>query len=334
MKLIQISEYPLGTEGGISRVGRKYAALFEQSGWTVEDICARDFPARGEIGGKRLVRRTLIEQYHAANPADLFILHGMATFFVMQNLALLRGRGCRLVLQPYYHPFEHNRNPWFGRLFFYSYTKRLLRGVDCLCLSAREADFFARYRANPIRVACGHDIDGEAGHPPGKYVLFVGRTDDNKGWRHVAAAFPDFEVRAVVDRPAEGGKNVIFLQGVSSHELRALYRNALCTVVPSRYESFSMAALESLACGTPVVVSSGVQLAPEIPAQCREDVVFGDVPALRAAVCRWASMSAAQYEEVSGDAVVWASRYRWEEVLKPVLALANRIKLSAQKSCP
>jgi len=48
---------------------------------------------------------------------------------------------------------------------------------------------------------------------------------------------------------------VEFLGPKSQAELPDLYRAADVCAVPSRYESFGMAALESLACGTPVVAS-------------------------------------------------------------------------------
>jgi D-inositol-3-phosphate glycosyltransferase len=48
---------------------------------------------------------------------------------------------------------------------------------------------------------------------------------------------------------------VEFLGPKSQTELPELYRAADVCAVPSRYESFGMAALESLACGTPVVAS-------------------------------------------------------------------------------
>jgi hypothetical protein len=58
---------------------------------------------------------------------------------------------------------------------------------------------------------------------------------------------------APVDYPFSS-KNVLNLGFISSPELMAsLYRNAQCTLILSKVESFSMPTAESLCCGTPVV---------------------------------------------------------------------------------
>lgn len=56
---------------------------------------------------------------------------------------------------------------------------------------------------------------------------------------------------------------VTFIDSVPLHELIALYRRATLTVVPSSLEGFSKPALESMACGTPVV-GSAVGAIPEL----------------------------------------------------------------------
>ncbi|MGZ4932195.1 MAG: glycosyltransferase family 4 protein [Halobacteriota archaeon] len=56
---------------------------------------------------------------------------------------------------------------------------------------------------------------------------------------------------------------VTFINSVSLHELVALYQRATLTVVPSSLEGFSKPALESMACGTPVV-GSAVGAIPEL----------------------------------------------------------------------
>ena len=50
--------------------------------------------------------------------------------------------------------------------------------------------------------------------------------------------------------------SVDFLGSVDQSKLPSFYNAADVTVVPSYYESFSLVALESLACGTPVITTN------------------------------------------------------------------------------
>lgn len=49
---------------------------------------------------------------------------------------------------------------------------------------------------------------------------------------------------------------VVFFGSVEREKLPAFYRASDCVVVPSESESFSLVALESMACGTPVIISA------------------------------------------------------------------------------
>jgi glycosyltransferase involved in cell wall biosynthesis len=56
---------------------------------------------------------------------------------------------------------------------------------------------------------------------------------------------------------------VKFVDSVSQYDLIALYQRAMVTVVPSLIEGFSKPALESMACGTPVI-GTAVGAIPEL----------------------------------------------------------------------
>src|ERR1700681_3313865 len=79
----------------------------------------------------------------------------------------------------------------------------------------------------------------------------------------------------VIGRPQEGGRvartierlglapAVRCVSGISDDELACLYAEAEVAVVPSLYEGFSLPAIEAMACGVPLVATTGGAL-PEV----------------------------------------------------------------------
>ncbi len=111
-------------------------------------------------------------------------------------------------------------------------------------------------------------------HPEQPVLLFVGRLDPFKGpdvFLRSAALMqqsaqlllvggaltgdPDLEKLRQLACDLQIQQRVSFLGARSQEELPLIYSAAAVTVVPSYHESFSLAAVESLACGTPVVAT-------------------------------------------------------------------------------
>jgi glycosyltransferase involved in cell wall biosynthesis len=75
---------------------------------------------------------------------------------------------------------------------------------------------------------------------------------------------------------------VEFVSGISDERVVELYAEAELAVIPSLYEGFSLPAIEAMACGTPLVTTTGGAL-PEVvgPAgECAMTVPAGDADAL------------------------------------------------------
>ena len=105
-------------------------------------------------------------------------------------------------------------------------------------------------------------------------VLFVGRHVKHKGVRLLpeilAAArvsLPSLRMTVVSDGPERSAveaevkrlglsKDVLFTGSVSDDELRKLFGQASCTVVPSYREGYGIVVAESVSAGTPVVVAN------------------------------------------------------------------------------
>jgi D-inositol-3-phosphate glycosyltransferase len=168
--------------------------------------------------------------------------------------------------------------------------ERVIAGADRV-IAATEHERRALvelYRARRDRVAvipCGVDLDRFAPGDrdaararlglAGDVLLFVGRMDPIKGIDVLLGAAALLKERPSLSVVLVGGSGaepemrrtrelaarlgidhlVQFRGAVPQRELAEYYRAATLTVVPSRYESFGLVPLESLACGTPVVGS-------------------------------------------------------------------------------
>ena len=131
--------------------------------------------------------------------------------------------------------------------------------------------------ANPIDVAPFHQSKTQA--EDGKEILFVGRLEKRKGLDALVKAVPKvlkvvpdahfrFVGRDGVDEQGTSwrqriedaalpyGVNCVQFTHVPRVEMPKIYQSASVSVFPSTWENFPYVVLESMACGTPVIVSS------------------------------------------------------------------------------
>ena len=161
----------------------------------------------------------------------------------------------------------------------------------------------------------------------------------------------------VIGRPTEGGRvartidrlglshAVHCVSGISDDELAGMYAEAQVAVVPSLYEGFSLPAIEAMACGVPLVATTGGAL-PEVVGDDGETALLvtperprglgrGHPPHPRrrraggAAGRGWASTRARAFH-VGGDGRGTAEQYR---VVARRRAATARVGAGADRSC-
>lgn len=264
----------------------------------------------------RSVRRSLAGRVGAF---DVVHVHDVWRPISRAALAAADAAGVRFVLLPngMLDPWSLRQKAWKKRPLLALGLRRLLNRAAFIHVGNADEERgvrLARITAPAVTVPNGVD-PAEFDPPPvprpeltglgdKPYVLFLGRLHYKKGLDHLAAAFtllaakrPD--VHLVVAGPDEGAaesfRNAIGSAGLSDRvrllgpvfgdDRYALMAGAAAFCLPSRQEGFSIAILEALACGCPVVISDACHF-PEVATAGAGEVVPLSADAVAAALLR------------------------------------------------
>jgi glycosyltransferase involved in cell wall biosynthesis len=171
------------------------------------------------------------------------------------------------------------------------------------------------------------------GHP---YVLMLGRLHPKKGmellvdvflqfashpeskdWRLVIAGDGDAEYVANFKQlvHSRGGDDKILLSGwLGGVRKAAALRGAALLALPSRQENFGLVVAESLACGTPVLVSDQVNLADQITAANAGWVVPLERARLFEALCEALGNTDERVRRGAAGRELARARFKWDVV--------------------
>src|ERR687898_1432628 len=176
-------------------------------------------------------------------------------------------------------------------------------------------DIVADHRVDPSRMAIvpvGVDVElfrplPDVAPVPGRLITTASADVTMKGLSYLLEALAKIRTErdnahlVVIGKRKPGGRSdatvrrlglnghVTFVTGVPDERIIELYSEAQLAVVPSLYEGFSLPAIEAMACGTPLVATSGGAL-PEVVGRDGETALVvppGDSEALTAKL-RWA----------------------------------------------
>ena len=136
------------------------------------------------------------------------------------------------------------------------------------------------------------------------------RREEGRAETLVLAGRPGAAARALEARARAAGAPVVIAGFVPDPELPALMSGAACLVSASRYEGFGLPALESIACGTPVV-SFDAGAVPEVAGPGCLVVAGGDTGELMRAAGRICDDPALR-ARLSEEGRRHARRFSWE----------------------
>lgn len=182
------------------------------------------------------------------------------------------------------------------------------------------------------------------------FVLFLSRLHYKKGLDHLAEAFrliaADMpSVQLVVAGPDDGARadfetrmatcgltaRVHIVGPLYGREKLAAFVDADCFCLPSRQEGFSIAILEALACGTPVVISENCHF-PEVGAAGAGRVVPLDPPAIAVAIREVLNDEPLRKQMAASGRALIERRYTWQRVAAMCIdlyAAVSRKRLAA-----
>jgi D-inositol-3-phosphate glycosyltransferase len=122
------------------------------------------------------------------------------------------------------------------------------------------------------------------------------------------------------------GDLVLFLGAKDQDNLQFYYNAAEAVVVPSHYESFGMAALEAMACGTPVIASDVGGLSYLVQdGETGFHVPNGDHVALASTLARLLQDQALR-RQLGEQATRWAQNYSWTWIGEQLIDVYRQVQ--------
>lgn len=180
-------------------------------------------------------------------------------------------------------------------------------------------------------------------------LAFVGRMDPLKGLANLLNAVsglgerekfhllviggdgprePEFRHMLDMINELRIGDRVIPIGSVPHQDMYLYYNAADYCVIPSYYESFSLVALESLACGTPVI-STDVGEVRDMAALCPGSRILSDNSEATLAAHIEAALQSAKCDSTRNISAL-TGRYGWDIVAERVISEYNHVKSAAE----
>lgn len=265
MKILIIRDEIMSYNGGIKRHCDELRLLINQYR-DVEVLPIENIPCKYIKSIRKFKYNTKeLKQYIDNSNCDVVHVHGFMSVGAVQAINVAYNLKKKIVYSPHFHPFKYLQNPLIGRFFFKCCIQPILYKIDTIVtINSEDTHFFNKYHRNVVRIPHWNSSSNNAKEkkifPKRKNtILFVGRNEENKGLEHLYQLPPQYEVHCVTKGPLLR-KDFILHEAIDDQDLNKLYGLASVVVVPSRYEAFSLVALEALNHYTPIVISDRVRI--------------------------------------------------------------------------
>ncbi len=309
-------------------------------------------PSRWELlfagEAERLISRLLAD-------SDCLHLHGVWERMLHRAAAAARKAGVAYCFRPcgMLNPWSFAQKRWKKRLVLTLAARKALNGAHFLhCLNAEEAAFVDRLGFKPRSLIFPNGVffeEIEPLPPPGtftstrpgligrRFVLFLGRLHYVKGleylaeaWAQCAASVPDVDL--VIAGPDGGAQRDFEAQVAAaglSHRVHvvgplygaekfAAFVDAACFCLPSKQEGFSVAIVEALACGVPVVMSTACRFPEAAAAGAAREVPLDSSALAEALVVVLTTPAQAAAMGAAGRELI-RSHYTWPAIAKRIV---------------
>lgn len=237
------------------------------------------------------IKNTISRSFWLRSPHRLDIYHGLSN-----EVPIFASSSTRKVVtihDLFYKVFPQDFSYWDKSIYHYKTKISCSRADHIIAISQATKGDIINYLNVPeekikvIYQSCNPVfIEPAVTHPPPdlpeKYMLYVGSINNRKNLIGVIDAIaqltPDNRLPLVI--VGTGSETVMkaiyakidqhnltplihFCGDIDNHTLKSYYEHAHCTILASFYEGFGIPVLESLHCGTPVIVSN-VSALPEV----------------------------------------------------------------------
>ncbi len=235
------------------------------------------------------VRKLLIKHI---TPGSIVHLHGVWDPILLVASQIARKVGATYIVTPHsmLHPWQMQRFTWQKKVVFALGWKRMLKSAAFVhVLNSDEKTYVDAFKLGTPTEIIANGIYPESLLPPqnmpfrnkhakllsSPYILFLSRLHNQKGILHLLDGFevffqshpdvylvlggPDYGELSLIEQKLKGMKSsshVVIPGPLYGEEKLDALHGAQCFALTSLNEGFSVAILEALACGLPVVISS------------------------------------------------------------------------------